>query len=55
MPLAIGKGFLKDLGKLEKPVYNRVIESFDEFGDAILAQYVGSPRVVPPMGSTRHD
>lgn len=31
MPLAIDKGFLKDLGKLEKPVYNRVTEVFDEF------------------------
>ncbi|MFA1705969.1 UvrD-helicase domain-containing protein [Mycobacterium intracellulare] len=34
MPLAIDKGFLKDLGKLEKPVYNRVIEVFDEFDAA---------------------
>lgn len=31
MPLAIEKGFLKDLGKLDKPVYNRVTEIFDEF------------------------
>ncbi|CQD08068.1 UvrD/REP helicase [Mycolicibacterium conceptionense] len=29
--LAIDKGFLKDLGKLDKPVYNRVTEIFDEF------------------------
>lgn len=34
MPLAIDKGFLKDLGKLEKPVYNRVTEVFDEFDAA---------------------
>ncbi len=34
MPLAIDKGFLKDLGKLEKPVYNRVTEVFDEFDSA---------------------
>lgn len=34
MPLAIDKGFLKDLGKLEKPVYNRVTEVFDEFDTA---------------------
>ena len=32
--LAIDKGFLKDLGKLEKPVYNRVTEVFDEFDAA---------------------
>ncbi|MDY6869634.1 MAG: 3'-5' exonuclease [Actinomycetota bacterium] len=32
--LAIDKGFLKDLGKLEKPVYNRVTEVFDEFDTA---------------------
>lgn len=29
--LAIDKGFLKDLVKLEKPVYNRVTEVFDKF------------------------
>ena len=34
MPLAIDKGFLKDLGRLEKPVYNRVTEVFDEFDAA---------------------
>lgn len=34
MPLAIDKGFLRDLGKLEKPVYNRVTEVFDEFDAA---------------------
>jgi hypothetical protein len=34
MPLAIDKGFLKDLGKLEKSVYNRVTEVFDEFDAA---------------------
>jgi hypothetical protein len=28
--LAIDKGFLKDLGKLEKPVYKRVTEVFDK-------------------------
>jgi hypothetical protein len=33
--LAIDKGFLKDLGKLEKPVYKRVTEVFDEFDAAI--------------------
>lgn len=32
--LAIDKGFLKDLGRLEKPVYNRVTEVFDEFDAA---------------------
>jgi len=32
--LAIDKGFLKDLGKLDKPVYNRVTEVFDEFDSA---------------------
>jgi hypothetical protein len=32
--LAIDKGFLKDLGKLEKSVYNRVTEVFDEFDTA---------------------
>lgn len=32
--LAIDKGFLKDLGKLEKPVYKRVTEVFDEFDAA---------------------
>jgi hypothetical protein len=37
MPLAIDKGFLKDLGKLEKPVYNRVTEVFDEFDAAAHA------------------
>lgn len=37
MPLAIDKGFLKDLGKLEKPVYNRVTEVFDEFDAATHA------------------
>ena len=31
MTLAIDKGFLKDLGKLEKSVYNRVAEVFGEF------------------------
>jgi hypothetical protein len=34
MPLAIDKGFLKDLGRLEKPVYNRITEVFDEFDAA---------------------
>lgn len=34
MPLAIDKGFFKDLVKLEKPVYNRVTEVFDEFDAA---------------------
>lgn len=34
MPLAIDKGFLKDLGRLEKSVYNRVTEVFDEFDAA---------------------
>ncbi|GFG53374.1 DNA helicase [Mycolicibacterium agri] len=29
--LAIDKGFLKDLGRLAKPVYHRVTEVFDEF------------------------
>lgn len=32
--LAIDKRFLKDLGTLEKPVYNRVTEIFGEFDAA---------------------
>ncbi|WP_168698220.1 UvrD-helicase domain-containing protein [Gordonia paraffinivorans] len=32
--LAIEKGFLKDLGRLEKSVYKRVTEVFDEFEEA---------------------
>lgn len=32
--LAIDKGFLKDLGKLEKLVCNQVTEVFDEFDAA---------------------
>lgn len=32
--LAIDRGFLADLGKLEKPVYKRVTEVFDEFDTA---------------------
>ena len=47
MPLAIDKGFLNDLGKLEKPVYNRVTEVFDEFDAATLAKKLGPPRIVP--------
>jgi hypothetical protein len=34
MQLAIDRGFLKDLGKLEKLVYNRVTELFNEFDAA---------------------
>ncbi len=40
MPLAIETGLLKDLGKLEKPVYNRVTEIFDEFDAATHARPV---------------
>jgi|GEM_PF-6160147 len=49
MPLAIDKRFLKDLGKLEKPVCNRVTEVFDEFA-AMLAKKLGPPRIVPTDG-----
>jgi hypothetical protein len=48
--LAIDKGFLKDLGKLEKPLYNRVTEIFDEFNGARLAEKLGPPRIVPTDG-----
>lgn len=34
MPLAIDKGFITDLAKLEKPVAKRVAEVFDEFDSA---------------------
>ncbi len=48
--LAIDKGFLKDLGRLEKPVDNRVTEVLDEFDAAMLAKELGPPRVVPADG-----
>ncbi|WP_165799726.1 hypothetical protein [Mycolicibacterium tusciae] len=50
MPLAIDKGSRKDLGKLEKPVYIRVTEGFDEFDRTILAKKLGPPRIVPTDG-----
>jgi hypothetical protein len=50
MPLAIDKGFLKDLGKPEKPVYSRVTEVFDEFFAAMLAKKLGPTRTVPTDG-----
>jgi hypothetical protein len=51
MPLAIDNGFLKDLGKLEKPVYHRVTEVFDEFDATMLAKKLRPPRIVPIDGS----
>jgi hypothetical protein len=50
MPPAIEKGFLKDLCKLEKPVYSRVTEVFDEFDAAMLAKKLRPPRIVPTGG-----
>jgi hypothetical protein len=51
MPLAIDKGFLKDLGKLEKAVYNRLTEVFDEF-DAATHTGLANARN-PPVRSIR--
>lgn len=41
--LAIDKGFLSDLVKLEKPVAKRVTEVFDEFDNATYTGLQVSP------------
>lgn len=47
--LAIDKGFLKDLGKLGRPVYNHVSEAHG-FDAAMLEKKLEAPSIMPADG-----